>query len=328
MFAPTARLLRAPVAHFLLAGGLLFALAARPGDARHAVNAENGAARTPIRFTAQTLERLRDDWTERFGTPPSASEEESLLVLAVDEEILFREALALGLDRDNRVVRGRLIQLGGFLGLAREGDEHGLEREARSLDLTRSDPVIRRHLVEMMRVALEKPRRADLPSEDDLARYYELTAERWSLPARVRLTHVYLGTDRHGGALEHDAARLLDELRRKGVSPAAAPALGDPFARGNGPILGSQADLDRAFGAGFADSIAAFDRGSWAGPVSSAYGLHLVWIHERLPARSRPLDSVRSQVLHAYLEERGAERLQGTLQTLRAAYPVEIERRG
>jgi peptidyl-prolyl cis-trans isomerase C len=319
------RLLRAPVVHFLLAGGLLFALAPGPGGARHMPAA--GAAREPITFTAQALERLRSDWTERFGTPPSPQEERSLLARAVDEEILFREALALGFDR-NKVVRGRLVQIGGFLGLAPEEDEPSLDREARSLDLTRSDPVVRRHLVEMMRVALEKPRRSDLPSESELARYYERTSAHWARPARVRLTHVYLAADQHRAALDTDAADLLDELRRGGVSPAEALSAGDPFPRGNGPILASRADLDRAFGAGFFDAVSGLDTGTWAGPVRSSYGLHLVWIHDRLPARLRPLASVRSQVLLDYLNERGTERLQATLQALRAAYPVEIERRG
>jgi hypothetical protein len=321
-----ALLLRAPILHFFLAGGLLFALASRSGDVRQAAHA--GGQRASIKLTAETIERLRSDWVERFGSPPNAEEEESLQRLAIDEEILFREALALGFDRDNRAVRGRLVQLAGFLDLAPEEDWAQLEREARSLDLVRSDPVIRRHLVEMMRVALEKPRRSDMPSEDDLSQYYEQTAERWALPARVRLTHVYLGADRHGASLAKNAARLLDRIRRDGIGAETGPSLGNPFALGSrfGPVTREQ--LDRSLGAGFFDATAGLETGVWEGPVRSPYGLHLVWVHEREPARRRPLDAIRNQVLLAFLNERGAERLQATLQTLRTTHRIEVERPG
>jgi hypothetical protein len=62
--------------------------------------------------------------------------------------------------------------------------------------------------------------------------------------------------------------------------------------------------------------------------VRSAYGLHLVWIHERQAPRRRPLQSVRNQVLLAFLHERGEARMQATLQTLRARYPVEMAGKG
>jgi parvulin-like peptidyl-prolyl isomerase len=61
------------------------------------------------------------------------------------------------------------------------------------------------------------------------------------------------------------------------------------------------------------------------GPVRSSYGLHLVWVDERSPARVPPLAAVRSQVAHRLLAERGEERLRARLRTLRARYEITVE---
>jgi len=67
--------------------------------------------------------------------------------------------------------------------------------------------------------------------------------------------------------------------------------------------------------------------GAWVGPVGSSYGLHLVWIDERMPARLPSLAEVHRQVLLRALRERGAERAEERMRLLRARYDVEVERR-
>jgi parvulin-like peptidyl-prolyl isomerase len=51
--------------------------------------------------------------------------------------------------------------------------------------------------------------------------------------------------------------------------------------------------------------------------VRSSYGLHLIWIHERIDAGMPPLDTVRAQVLHHMLRERSAERARQRIAALR-----------
>ena len=107
-------------------------------------------------------------------------------------------------------------------------------------------------------------------------------------------------------------------VRAAHVGPDAAASRGDAFATGAdvGPI--DDADLDRRFGPGFASALADAPTGAWAGPVRSTYGLHLVWVRERFAPETPPLDAVRGQLTHRWLQERSAARAQERLAALRA----------
>jgi hypothetical protein len=314
------RALRAPAVHFLLAGGLLFAARAwwSPPAAEH--------ARPRILVSANDVERLRDTWAAQHGVPPDAGTERQLIEDAIDEEVLHREALAAGLDRRDRMVRTRLVQLASFLGEASESDGEAALGEARRLGLEERDVVIRRHLVQMMRLALAHLDAADMPDEQALAAFLDAHTDLFQEAPRVRLTHVYLSRDRHGAALSRDAARLLDELRRAGAAPETAGQHGDVFLRGAHPAPATPGELAALFGPDFAAAIEEAPAGEWFGPVRSPYGLHLVWIHERSAARVPALADVRAQVLHRVLQARGEEQLRSRLATLRSRYDVAVER--
>jgi hypothetical protein len=308
------RLAAAPLLHFVAIGVLLFA-------ARGWWNGR--AAREQIVVSAADVARLREAWTREHGVRPDAEAERGLLSAAIDEEVLFREALALGLDREDGAVRERLVRLGGFVGEDTDGEE-ALVAEARRLGLDRSDLVIRRHLVQMMRLATERVGAAGQPSEAELADYLARHAERFATPSRVTLAHVYLSR-RRGAELESQATALLARLRTNALSPAQAASLGDPFIRGAEIRGASAVDLEESFGAGFADALRDAPEGEWVGPVPSSYGLHLVWIRARIPGGVPPLAAVRSQVALRLLHERGAARARERMETLRARYDVVVE---
>ena len=230
-----------------------------------------------------------------------------------DEELLYQAAIDAGVDRTDPAAVGRLARLGAFVGEDR-GDEAALAAEARRLGLARSDVVVRRHLAHMMLLAAGRLERDEVPTDDELAaRTAELT-----IPARVRFTQVYVSRARHGAGTDADAAALLDALRAEDVGPDAATARGDAFVTGPdvGPI--DDMDLDRRFGPGFAAALAAAPVGGWVGPLRSTYGLHLVWVRERLAPETPSLDAVRGQLTHRWIQERSAVRAQERLAALRA----------
>ena len=230
-----------------------------------------------------------------------------------DEELLYQAAIDAGVDRTDPAVIGRLARLGQFVGEDR-GDEAALEAEARRLGLARSDVVVRRHLAHMMALAAGRLDRHERPTDADLtARTAEL-----AIPARVRFTQVYVSRARHGARTDDDAAALLDALRTENVGPDAAATRGETFATGAdvGPI--DDVDLDRRFGPGFAAALAGAPAGAWAGPIRSTYGLHLVWVRERLAPETPPLDAVRGQLTHRWIQERSAVRTKERLAALRA----------
>lgn len=291
------RALRAPLTRLLVAGAVLVL----------ALRALGGApAPTPERTV---LGAGSPAGVQGAAAGPAAG--------AGDDDLLYRTAAA-AVSVDDPVVRGRLLRLAQYLemgGTAEEPDDE-LVAAARDVGLAGEDVVLRRYLVELARLALERPSTADLPTEDELRAWVAQHPERFTAPARVRAHHVYLSGARRGAAVAGDAAVLLADLRARGVGPTAAARLGDPFVRG-ATIDGSRDAVARAFGDGFAGALEALPQGGWQGPVASAYGLHLVWVEARVPARATSFDEVRGRALHAWLRERGAARAQGRIALLR-----------
>jgi hypothetical protein len=305
------RALRSPLLHFLVLGAALLGL-------RHQWTPED---RGRIVLDAGDVDRLRRAWALTYGAPPDVASETRLVRAAVDEEILYREALAQGFDRRDEAVRERLVRLGGFVGEEPEADRAALEETARALGLEHSDLVVRRQLVEMMRLASGRVGAEELPTEKELEAYFARHAAEFAQPGHVRLRHVYLSADARGARLEADARTLLGTLRATDVSPDAASDRGDPFIRG-AVLAGSPAELERNFGPGFATAVAGAPIGRWFGPVRSVYGLHLVWVDARAAETAPAFSVVRGRVLHRWLYERRAQRAGDTITALRAKYDV------
>ncbi len=232
------------------------------------------------------------------ATPPAPADPERLLRLA-----------ATGIAADDPAVEARLLKLARHLDLGRGAADTDSDRieAARTAGLVESDVVIRRYMTELVQLALERPGVADRPTEAELRDFHERNVGHFTAAGRVRATQVYLRASRSPREDTARALALLDRLRVGGVSPAEAASYGDPFVRGP-RIDGTQESITRAFGPGFAQAVEALLPGKWQGPLASAHGLHLVWVEERLPPRLAPLDTVRGQVVHGLLRERGLAR--------------------
>jgi hypothetical protein len=122
-----------------------------------------------------------------------------------------------------------------------------------------------------------------------------------------------------------DAEALLERLRTGGLEPAGAVAEGDAFLLGHHLPARTAGQLERFFGAAFARSVAELPVGEWCGPVESAYGLHLVWVHERMAPRPAELDAVRQRILEALRVEHREARVAELVDRLRRRYPVRFE---
>ncbi|MEE2665764.1 MAG: peptidyl-prolyl cis-trans isomerase [Myxococcota bacterium] len=313
-----------PLLHFLVIGALLFAA----NRVRTDFVRDEGPLGT-IELDGATLERLAGEAVAQTGRTPGERELAARAALWADEEILYREARRIGIDRVDPVVRSRLVRNMRFLAEPddpRSDDE--LYAAALELAMDRSDIVVRRRLVQQMRFLLEATAPRAAPSDDQLRAYVASRPERYRIPERVRLSHIYLSRDRRGRSLVDDAQALLERVRREGTSPKAGRELGDPFLHPSELGLQSEAQLARQLGATFARGAIALEPGSWQGPVESAYGMHLVWPHERQPAREPELDTVRRSALSSLQADRNAEVLEARLATLRERYAVDLSAAG
>ena len=220
------------------------------------------------------------------------------------------------------MVLRRLAKIGAFVAPDLDAeDAAGAVAAARALGLERSDVVVRRYATGMMRLALGSEADADPPSESDLEAALERLADRYRIPERFDLTHVFVSQQR--GQADDRAAALLASLRGTGGGPDAGAALGDAFPRSR-DVHGSLEEISRLLGDEFTQTLDTEAVGRWQGPVSSAFGLHLVYLRARTPERMPSVDEVRARLGEEVLQERREVHLRERLRQLRAAYTLEL----
>ena len=323
---PTA-ILRSPLIHFLLMGMVLFALRDRISLGA----AETAPAETlRIRFDTARIEGLRADFKSQLGHAPTAAELDRLITQAVDEELLFREAITRGLQENDDGVETRLAQKMLFVDDAASSaepvDPALLAERARRLGLDQDDVVIRRLLVQKLRLSATALSPEEFPSEDELARDYSERREALREPERRSLVHVFLSRDRRGASTREHAESIGRRIAQEGLAPDAAVALGDGFPFGHAFAKASANDLERRFGADFARRTFTLPVATWSDPIESAYGLHLVRVEEIVPGAIPPFETVRDRLRGEYEERLRDRKLAALLAALRTRYEVAVAR--
>jgi parvulin-like peptidyl-prolyl cis-trans isomerase-like protein len=312
---------RAPAVHFLIIGALLFA-ADRAWQARSAAPA--GSARQPIIISARQISEMRAELERKWHAPPSAPQLDGMIQRAIDDELLYREARRLRLDLQDGSVRLRLVQKMRALGDTSQ-DAEALYQQALRLGLD-DDVVVRGILKHKMLLLMQEDPQPAPVSEEAILAYIRAHRERFAQPPTVTFSHVYLSTTVHGTRLDEDAKTMLSRLRAESKPPQAAIEHSDPFPLGSELNGQSRSRLARFFGADFGDKVFEAEPKTWAGPIASSFGLHLVWVSAKTPEQIPPIDAVRRQVASEITEERAQARYAGALRRLRSFYQVRIER--
>lgn len=308
------RWLRAPLLHFLAGGAAVFWLVP--------VHHERPIA--PVIVTAGDVSRLRLDYRRDTGLEPTPADEAALVDKAIEEELLFREALARGLDRNDRSVRNWLVEQMRTLSDDVTDDSDRLYARARMLGLDRTDLVVRRILVQKMRLLAARIDER-VPSDAELAVFYADHRDAYRPPDRSSFWHVFLASSVRGARTAPDAEALLARLRGEERTPAEAVRQGDSFVVPPHVVAQPRPQVEKLFGAEFATAIQRARTHAWIGPVPSPYGMHLVWVEAREPGTPPPFEAVRGRVLERWQDEHRTRRLAGLLRDLEGRYPLRVE---
>jgi hypothetical protein len=273
------KLLREPLFHFLVLGALIFGI--------HSLVSKSSTSKPgEIVITRGKIENLIVGFTGTWQRPPSDEELQGLIRDYVREEVAYREALAMGLDRDDSIVRGRLRQKLEFV----------------------SDSVAAR--VE--------------PTDADLQAYLQAHAQDFQSETTLSFVQVYLNPQQHGAQLGQDATRQLRKLRQAGEN-ADLNAVGDPFvleSRFENLPLG---EIKKMFGDQFATKLSTLKTGQWQGPVESGYGAHLVLVSRHVDGQLPPLSDVRQQVRREWANAQRRAATDKFYQALLRHYTVRVE---
>lgn len=312
--------LRAPALHFLVIGGLLFLASSLRAAPKPTL------LREPVVISAARVEEIREDYRRTLGALPTSRELDALIEKEAEDEMLYREALLLGLDRGDPAVEWRVIEKMEFLYGERPGGQVEALRRGLELGLQRDDVVVRSGLVTKMRLLAKGASRVDEPRgaelERELGAYLERHGDDYVRPGLWTFTHVFLAGS---AGREAEATALRARLITQATLPGDAPKHGDPFVAGGELRATTEAGMTKVFGEDFARTVTALEPLTWSEPIRSPYGVHLVWVAEKVAPRMAALEEVRSQVLHAYRAERQREYLETLIAGVRNAYEVRLE---
>ena len=168
---------REPLVRFLVVGVVLFA----------GMQGVRAAQRPVVRIDAAELDQLAAYWEAQTQRPPSKAELKGIIEDRIDEELLAREALRLGLDKNDMIIRRRLAQKMSFA----TDDAPGRE-----------------------------------PTDAQLRAYYQANAARYAAAERVSFQQVFFSGDRPNGGAAKAAAQALERAEEGGrEDPAGDPFL-------------------------------------------------------------------------------------------------------
>jgi hypothetical protein len=270
-------ILKEPLLHFVVLGvGLFLLYRFIAGDAPSVAD--------EIVVDAPRIAALAEQFERSWRRPPTAAELDGLVETYVRDEVLYREGLALGLDRDDPMIRSRVR-------LKMEVIGGGPDSEV---------------------------------GEADLQTWLDAHADRYATPARYDVQQVFFDPAKHAVPDDRALEPTLRDLARD-------PKL-DPTALGDVTLLPAvmsdvtRADVASQFGDDFAGALTGAPNGRWSGPVTSAYGKHLLRVDLREEQQPAQLADVRNEVERDLRYARDQAARDAVYARLRARRTVRIEK--
>ena len=271
-----ARLIREPLVQFLLIGVAIFAI-------YDLVASQSEPPRDRIVVTEGRVQQLALVFAKTWQRSPSPQEMRGLIDAYVKEEIYYREATKLGLDRDDTLIRRRMQQKMEFL------SEPSDDRLA--------------------------------ASDATLQSFYDANQADFLIEPEVEFQQILIDSEKDREPAEVRAEQLLRQLRDSSQDVDASE-LGDATLLPYATRLSSVTRIGNAFGENFAKKLATLPAGEWTGPIKSPFGLHLVRITDRRDERLPPLNEIRKAVEQKWRTQERDRFQQDEYDRLRANYEV------
>jgi hypothetical protein len=273
------KILKEPLFHFLLLGAIIFV-------AYFILNPGENDATNQITINQNDIDRFVQIFEKQWSRKPTRQEMDGLVRAHLKEEILYREALALGLEKDDTIVRRRLAQKMEFL----------------ITDVT-------------------VPTEVD---DRELMAFYEKHPERYTRAARMSFRHIYFNPDQRGERLLDEANATLATLQATNAGVDVPEEYGDRFMLQQQYSQQSTGQIARMFGGEFANKLVELTTQTWQGPIKSGYGVHLVYIEQREAASVYPFSEMRERVKNDYLYDLRQTRNEEILEKLKSRYEITI----
>jgi hypothetical protein len=168
------KLFREPLLHFLIIGAGLFLLFGWKGNSASLTGGQAGLPAAQILVTQEKIDQMNSQFEKTWQRPPTAEEQKGLFEDIVRSEIYYREAIAIGLDRDDEVLKRRLRQKMEFI--------------------------------------YEDIASVAEPADEDLKAFMIKNREKYIADPQISFRQVYINTDKPGKRAEAEAGQILAQL--------------------------------------------------------------------------------------------------------------------
>src|SRR5271157_3348941 len=274
-----ASLMREPLLQFLLVGIALFAVYSWMHRGRSGVEPSH-----EIALSFDELRTMDLYFESQWHRQPTGEEFNAMLENKIQEDILYREGLAMGLDKDDIIVKRRMAQKMQFLA--------------------------------------EDVATAHEPSTEELRAWFAKNTEKFALPSRATFRHLFFSFDKRGQKARADADAALVKLSGQPESTTLAATLADPFMFQDYYADKTPVELAKEFGPTFAVGVFKLKPRSWQGPIESGYGWHLVYIDSFIPGRIPAFEEIEPDVKTAWLGYQKEKAWREAYARLRAKYTI------
>lgn len=275
------RLFKEPLIQFLIIGAAIYGAYALFGSP------EEDYRDNIILVDSNRIDAMISQWESRWQRPPTRQEIDGLIQQYIKEDVLYRQAVSMGLNEDDPITRRRMAQ---------------------KLEFLTSD------LAQMQE-----------PAEGELETFFEENEAAYRDPDRISFSHIFFDPDARGDATLDDADQLLAQLKAEGEPTEEMLQQGDRFMLQNYFAAASERDIRRQLGSGFAESVIALEPGQWHGPVLSGYGVHLVYVFAFQEAPAPQLEAVRERVLEDWHTVKREEFNQQFLKSLKERFEIIVD---
>ena len=275
------RLFKEPLIQFLIIGAAIYgayAMFATP---------EENFRDTLVHVDSNRINGFISEWEARWSRPPTREEIDGLIQSYIKEDVLYRQAVAMGLNEDDPITRRRMAQ---------------------KLEFLTSD------LAMMIQ-----------PAEGELERYFSDNSEAYRAPDRMTFSQVFFDPDSRGNSTLKDAAEALLELQAAGVPTEESMQVGDGFMLQSDFVSVTATEAARQMGSGFVEAVVQLEPGSWHGPVLSGYGVHLVYVYSYKKSPPAVFEEVQAAVLENWQLEQREQFNADFLRNLKERYEIVID---
>ncbi|MCO1336429.1 peptidylprolyl isomerase [Microbulbifer sp. OS29] len=285
------RLSREPLIHFLLIASALFGgaemvrLKGDSLDQAHTLTLSEDLILEYIQYKKKTFNL---GFAGAYWRGLSPAEKSSLIDDYIREEVLFREAIKLGLEKNDQIIRRRLIQ---------------------KLDY------VTRGFADDIDVSLE-----------DLKTYFQQHQESYRLEPSITFTHVFFDARKHSSErINVLALQTLQHLSEKSEAFEKSSGYGDRFPFHRNYVERTPQLVASHLGGAIVEKVFKLPLNTWSGPFESPYGLHLVLVVKNIASRLPAFHDAAPMILEDYRRENMDRLSRKRLQELMARYQIEMD---